>query len=377
VPGERLGACAQRGLQGQGFGRRAVTRASSTDSPHLFERIERSDCSELCGAIDTRAPQRSRRAFGADRRTGVPAPTRPRLGDLHGVRKARIQNPQRIASRRPFNTPPFASPPDAATAVNREALRQQMLLRALWRDDSSLQGWVRAPARASASQSLKVYRSNAGALAERALSSAYPTVAALIGAESFAALARHFWHAHPPVRGDVGEWGAHLPAFIANSEQLAGERYLADCARLDWAVHAATRAADANAAWPPALGALATTDPSQLRLQLKPGMAVIASRWPIVAVWQAHHGDEKFDNVRAAFAAGLAQSALVWRDDGFAVHVEAAGGSPDAAFTAAAIDGQSLAAALDAAGADFSFEHWLERALRSRWLMALVSGDPT
>lgn len=261
--------------------------------------------------------------------------------------------------------------------MNREALRQQMLLRALWRDDAALQGWVRAPSRAAASSGVAVYRSNAGALAERALGSAYPTIAALIGADSFAALARHFWHAHPPVRGDVGEWGAALPAFIADSEQLASEQYLADCAQLDWTVHAATRAADASAAWPPALDALATTEPSQLRLQLAPGAAVVESRWPIVAIWQAHHGEQPFDSVRAAFAAERAQTALVWRDAGFVIHVEALDNSADAAFTAASIDGRSLAAALDAAGASFSFERWLERALRSRWPMTLVSGDST
>ncbi len=257
--------------------------------------------------------------------------------------------------------------------MNREALRQQMLLRALWRDDAALQGWVRAPARASAAQGVATYRANAGALAEGALGSAYPTLAALIGAGSFAVLARHFWHAHPPVRGDFGQWGEALPAFIADSEQLASEPCLADSARLDWAVHAATRAGDANAAWPPALDALATTEPSQLRLQLSPGAAVIESRWPIVTIWQAHHGDEPFDSVRAAFAAERAETALVWRDDGFAIHVEALGGSADAAFTAASIDGRSLAAALDAAGTTFSFERWLERALRSRWLIAVTA----
>ncbi len=259
--------------------------------------------------------------------------------------------------------------------TTREALRQQMLLRALWRDDAALHGWVRAPARApAASSAVAVYRSNAGALAERALGSAYPTLAALVGAESFAALARHFWHQHPPLRGDVGEWGAELPAFVADSEQLADEPSLADSARLDWAVHAATRAADASSAWPPPLDALATTEPSQLRLQLAPGAAVIDSRWPIVTVWQAHHGNEDVDNVRAAFAAEQAQTAFVWRDDGFAVHVEALD-SADASFTTAAINGASLAAALDAAAADFSFERWLERVLRSRWLAALVTGD--
>lgn len=254
--------------------------------------------------------------------------------------------------------------------MTREALRQQMLLRALWRDDTALQGWVRAPARASAAQGVAAYRGNAGALAERALGSAFPTIAALVGNEPFAALARHFWHEHPPVRGDVGEWGDALPAFIADSEQLAAEPYLADSARLDWAVHAATRAADVSGAWPPVLDALSGTDPAQLRMQLAAGAAVIDSRWPIVTIWHAHHGDAPFDSVRAAFDSGRQETAFVWRDDGFAIHVEALYAA-DASFTAALTRGQSLAAALDAAGADFAFDQWLARALRSRWLVAL------
>lgn len=256
--------------------------------------------------------------------------------------------------------------------MNREALRQQMLMRALWRDDAALQGWMRAPARASVAQGVMAYRSNAGALAERALGSAYPTLAALIGAESFAALARHFWHEHPPARGDVAQWGDALPAFIADSEQLAGEPYLADSARLDWAVHAATRAADVAGAWPPALDALASSDPSQLRLQLAAGAAVVASRWPIVAIWQAHHAGEPFDNARAAFAAARGESAFVWRDERYAIHVEALDGA-DITFTTAVTHNHSLSAALDAAGVDFHFDRWLERALRSRWLISLLT----
>jgi Putative DNA-binding domain len=258
--------------------------------------------------------------------------------------------------------------------MNREALRQQMLMRALWRDNAAVQGWVRAPARASVAQGLMAYRGNAGALAERALGSAYPTLAALIGAESFALLARHFWHEHPPVRGDVGQWGEALPAFIADSEQLAGEPYLADSARLDWSVHAATRAADVAGAWPPALDALASTDPMQLRLQLAAGAAVVESRWPIVAIWQAHHAGEPFDNARAAFAAARGESAFVHRDERHAIHVEALD-AQDIAFTAAVTHGHSLAAALDAAAVDFQFDRWLERALRSCWLIALFKGD--
>jgi hypothetical protein len=86
----------------EGFGRRAYSRASWSDSPQLFERSERSERSEFCGATETRAPQRSRRAFGADRRSGVPAPTRPRLGASQNVKQADIQRQRRADSRIPL-----------------------------------------------------------------------------------------------------------------------------------------------------------------------------------------------------------------------------------------------------------------------------------
>jgi hypothetical protein len=257
------------------------------------------------------------------------------------------------------------------TSTEHEALRQHMLVRVLWREaePDELRGWLRQPA-AAAGHGLAAYRGNAGAIAERALAGAYPTVAALVGDEAFAALARDFWQHDAPERGDLGEWGATLPDFIAASAALASEPYLADSARLDWCVHQATRAADAPAA-PPALDALAGIALETLRLRLRPGCALLTSTWPVAAIWQAHQSDapDRFDDVRAAFAAGRGDHAFVWRD-GFAVQVDALDGA-SAAFTRSVLGGASLADALDAAGDGFAFDQWLARALRQRWLVAL------
>lgn len=257
----------------------------------------------------------------------------------------------------------------------REALRQQMLLRALWRDGDAtpLQGWLRQPDDAG----LAAYRGNAGAVAERALASAFPTVAALVGEAPFGALARHFWRRHPPLRGDLAQWGAALPEFIADSAQLAGEPYLADSARLDWLVHQAGQAADAPGA-PPAVERLGRDDAGALRLDLAPGAALLDSAWPVAAIWQAHQAaisdddDDRFAPVREAFARGQPERAFVVRE-GFAVRVHALGDA-DARFTAALLAGQPLAAALDAAGPAFAFDQWLARALGARWLVAI---DPS
>jgi hypothetical protein len=249
--------------------------------------------------------------------------------------------------------------------MTREAQRQQQLVRALWRDDAAVLGLLRA----DASPGLAAYRSNAGAMAERALAAAYPTLAALVGDESFGALARHFWHEHPPQRGDLGLWGDGLPGFIADSAQLADEPYLCDSARLDWALHCASRARDLTPPERPALQGLASADPACLHAQLAPGAAVVTSTWPIVTVWRAHHGGANLDDARAALAARRSEHAFVWRDDTFAVQIDRLD-DDEAAFTAALADGRSLAAALDAAGNAFAFDHWLARALGARWLFA-------
>jgi hypothetical protein len=259
--------------------------------------------------------------------------------------------------------------------MNRELLRQRQLLRVLWRDADSgvLQGHARAPGRHALRDGVMAYRGNAGAVAERALAGAFPTVAELVGDESFGALARDFWSQQPPQRGDLGEWGAALPDFIAASPQLADEAYLADVARLEWLAHCATRAADGPPATP-ALGALATTDPARLRLALAPS-ALLTSHWPVVAIWLAHRrpsdDPERFAGVRAAFEAHRGEHAFVWRE-GLAVRV-AALADADARFVRALLASAPLAAALDAAGTDFAFDRWLGQALARRQLAAVLT----
>lgn len=261
-------------------------------------------------------------------------------------------------------------------ALQKEALRQRLLLRALWADagPEALAGWLRdAPPRRA--RALQAYRANAGALAERALAAAFPTVAQLVGEESFAALARALWFARPPQRGDIAQWGAGLPGFIADAPQLADEPYLADVARLDWAVHCAEQAADQGAVV--GLQQLALADPAGLRLRLAEGLALCDSAHPVASIWLAHRrtDEDRFAQVRAAFAAGRGESALVWRD-GLQARVQALP-EADARFMRALWQAQPLGAALDAAGTGFDFGQWLPQALQGGWLAAVEpsSGD--
>jgi len=257
------------------------------------------------------------------------------------------------------------------TAVDREALRQQMLLRALLGDvrPAVVAGWLRDGAHFE--RGLAAYRGNAGALAERALAAAFPTLQQLLGRDSFAGLARSFWRHRPPVAGDIGLWGAALAEFIAADVALKGEPYLGDVARLEWAVHEAERAVDAGA--PQGLALLATHDPAELWLHLAPGTALIESAHPVASIWHAHRSqaDDRFVAVRAAFSAGMGEAARVarqgWRADVVAVP------PAEARFTAALLGRRPLAAALQTAGADFDFEAWFIAALQQQRLAAVAS----
>ena len=276
----------------------------------------------------------------------------------------------------------MSSPDDTATA--REAARQQAVMAALWTPDASrtaaLEGWCRNGA-VTLARGLQAYRANASANAARALEAAYPTVCALVGVDDFQHLARELWLQQPPVRGDLAQWGESLAAFLEVHPALADWPYLGDCARLDWAVHGCERAADVpfDAA---SIARLGDTDPQQLHLLLRPGLSVLASRWPVVAIHQAHRESASPDALAAARDAlqtGVAESALVCRSGWRAqVHrIDAA----TVIWMQRLLAGDSLAAALDAMSVSphiepFDLSGWLTTALGAGWLKGItVVGD--
>jgi hypothetical protein len=107
-------------------------------------------------------------------------------------------------------------------------------------------------------------------------------VAALVGGDSFATMACELWHRHPPVRGDLACWGDALPEFVDLNPQLADVPYLADVARVEWALHRAAGVSDA-AADPASFALLTQADPATFTLRLAPGTAVINSDWPVAS----------------------------------------------------------------------------------------------
>lgn len=243
------------------------------------------------------------------------------------------------------------------------AQQQQALLHALlaWPRPDATQ-FIATYACQSSVRGLKVYQSNGHMLAERALQAAYPVVAQLLGAESFADLARALWHAYPPLRGDVTCWGAELPALMAASGDLQTEPYLPDVARTEWALHRCATAPDPAVALD-TLALLTTVDPATLQLHLAPASAVLHSAWPVVSILGAHRDQRpSLAEVGALLRQGVAESAVVWRSGLKPCVRHTLVG--EAALLDALLDGHSLADALDAA-AKLDFSTWLPQAVQS------------
>jgi hypothetical protein len=269
-----------------------------------------------------------------------------------------------------------SQPHTPSGAPSREQIRQRLLMQALQsgRTDA-LQGWLWQPlrSRTTTARGLAAYVANAGASAERALAARYPTVQALLGEDSLGQLARALWRQRPPQRGDLAQWGHDLPDFIAADAQLAGEPYLADCARLDALVAQADSAADAEPDLA-TLTLLGAATPEQLRLRATPGIALLRSAHPVVAIWRAHHDaaqralPDPFAEVRMAMAEQRGQIACVWRQ-GWQVRVAEVSASHARLIQHALIEGQPLSQVLE--HDTHTFEPWLLQAIEHGWLLAV------
>jgi Putative DNA-binding domain len=272
-------------------------------------------------------------------------------------------------------------------AAARLAEDQQTLLRAVLggQGDDALRALLGstasdAPDQSLARRGLLAYQSHGLALAERALGAAYPVIAQLMGAENFAALAQHFWRRQPPACGDMAQWGDGLATVLAAAPQLADEPFLADVARVEWALHRAAIAADSSADLA-SFELLSADLPATPSLTLSPGVWLLDSAFPVVSLIHAHHlpaEDRKpaLAHAAALLACGTGEKALVWRE-GFKPRLRQLGAAEQALLLALQA-GHSLEAALTQAGhardqnsgLAFDFADWLAHSVKS----GLVTG---
>ena len=214
-----------------------------------------------------------------------------------------------------------------------------------------------------------LYRGNLAATWNKTLSAAYPVLRQLVGDEFFSALARAFGMANPSRDADLNRFGAGFAQFLDRFEHVADYPYLADMARLEWALHRACFAADASGLDAAALGAFTPAQLEAARFGLHPACSLLALRWAVVALWQAHQSGSGIDFPASLAVPGFALVARPhWRAE-----VAPLGAAAHAALVVLAA-GQHFGAALDAAfelDGDFDIAAHLQQWLQLGVLTAI------
>jgi hypothetical protein len=196
----------------------------------------------------------------------------------------------------------------------------------------------------SASARVAVYRHHVRTTLTEVLVSTFPVVCRLVDRRFFGWLADCYIRNHPPAAPCLFEYGGDLPAFIERFAACAALPWLADVARLEWALNVAFHAPDVVPIGPVRLAVTPPEQLSALVLELDPSVTYIASRWPIDAIWRAHQpGGER---ISVELDSGSAQLEVRRRDDDVVFRTLSASSF---AFRRALADHAPLARAVDAA----------------------------
>ena len=142
----------------------------------------------------------------------------------------------------------------------------------------------------AATERLDIYRNTFVSVATRALRLNYPATVRLVGKDFFDATARSYVREHPPVSAWLDQYGEAFADFYEAWPAAASIPYLADVARLEWAVSCALHAEDAGSLDPaalPALVALAPDAQADVRFRAHPALQLVHTAFPADAIWRA------------------------------------------------------------------------------------------
>jgi hypothetical protein len=194
-----------------------------------------------------------------------------------------------------------------------------------------------------------IYRNNVAVGLRKALSSRFPVVERLVGADFFALMARAYVAGAKPASPLLFAYGDDFPDFVAGFEPAGSVPYLADVARIEAAITVAYHAADAAPLALDAVAAIAADSLPRACLCRHPSATLVRSPWPVGSIWHAHRSVGT-----TAMSATGAQAVLVVRPAfEVAVHVLPA---RDADFAGALLAGDALGLAAGKGDVDGGFD---------------------
>lgn len=142
---------------------------------------------------------------------------------------------------------------------------------------------------------LRVYQNNTRASLTSTLLAVFPVAARLVDERFFRYAASEFIRFHPPTEPRLVRYGAEFPNFLRTFEGLEKMPFVAEAARLEWAI---AEALDAASLPPVPLAALDGAGEGTPELVLQPSLRFVISYWPVLSIWSAHQEGGNIDSVR-------------------------------------------------------------------------------
>ena len=139
----------------------------------------------------------------------------------------------------------------------------------------------------SATARLRIHRHHVRQSLAAVLAATFPTVANLVGGPFFDAMAKAFVADSLPEGPVLAEYGKGFPVFIEAFAPAHGLPYLADAARLDWALNLAFHAARGPRLEAADLGSATPERLAALSLALAADVTLLTSAYPLGRIWQA------------------------------------------------------------------------------------------
>ena len=234
---------------------------------------------------------------------------------------------------------------------------------------------------ARAAARFMIHRGNVVESLANALGHTFPAVKAVCGERNFRVLAAAHVRAAPPARPQLMSYGGDFPAFVAGHAAAMNDfPFLADLARLEWAMNEVYYADDAPALAPETLGAIPEERLPALKFTLRPAARLVASEMhPLHAIWNAAaHAAASPDPLILTGLPQGGETVLVTRNSGPVEIFKLDAGAT--VFLGSAAAGAPLAKALaeaDAAEPGFELSAALAAALSRGVFGAEVSFDPS
>jgi hypothetical protein len=192
---------------------------------------------------------------------------------------------------------------------------------------------------------LQIYRHHVLTSLTDVLQATFPVICRLVDERFFRYAADAYIRQHPPEAPCLFEYGTHFPAFLAAFPPCCHLEYLADVARLEWAMNTALHAEVHTPLDPAELSHLAPNDVAQLTFQFDPSVTLLDSPWPIDQIWRVHQADEEVHAPVDLSAGGVSLEIRRWGDDVVFRRLDPA----IYTFRTTLVAGQALAIAAEAA----------------------------